>query len=307
MKGNKFLKKIFFIFFAFVISKNIFAQRKINFKSEYKKLVLFQNSYPDLKWHTVFDKEKSDWKITVGLPDGKEEKIFYWSLGSMLPEKELDNKEKYWPLLYNYEVELKDPANFSEEEKSRLKEFSSSDNRKNGAGTPMFFFDFIYDSYTKASLESHLLTITFLGKKATVHERIKKPLAQVEKRIYELALTDNEVQTFLNNIKSNDAYFWRIISGTNRKSFHSLGIALDILPVNQAGKEIYWAWAKEKNPEGWMLTPLSKRWTPPLKVINIFEQEGFIWGGKWSIWDNMHFEYHPELIDYNFKYKSQQK
>ena len=23
--------------------------------------------------------------------------------------------------------------------------------------------------------------------------------------------------------------------------------------------------------------------------------EGFIWGGYWAIWDNMHFEYHPEL------------
>lgn len=27
-----------------------------------------------------------------------------------------------------------------------------------------------------------------------------------------------------------------------------------------------------------------------------FESEGFIWGGYWAIWDNMHFEYHPELI-----------
>ena len=33
--------------------------------------------------------------------------------------------------------------------------------------------------------------------------------------------------------------------------------------------------------------------------IDIFEDEGFIWGGKWMIWDNMHFEYHPELILFN--------
>jgi len=31
-------------------------------------------------------------------------------------------------------------------------------------------------------------------------------------------------------------------------------------------------------------------------VIDIFEKEGFIWGGKWTVWDNMHFEYRPELI-----------
>ena len=47
-----------------------------------------------------------------------------------------------------------------------------------------------------------------------------------------------------------------------------------------------------------MLTPLTSRWMPPYEIINIFEEEGFIWGGKWLIWDNMHFEYRPELIKY---------
>ena len=37
-------------------------------------------------------------------------------------------------------------------------------------------------------------------------------------------------------------------------------------------------------------------WIPPLAVIAVFESEGFIWGGKWGVWDNMHFEYRPELI-----------
>jgi hypothetical protein len=45
-----------------------------------------------------------------------------------------------------------------------------------------------------------------------------------------------------------------------------------------------------------MLIPLSERWMPPDIVIDIFEKEGFIWGGKWTVWDNMHFEYRPELI-----------
>ena len=45
-----------------------------------------------------------------------------------------------------------------------------------------------------------------------------------------------------------------------------------------------------------MILPLEKRWMPPAQIIKIFEEEGFIWGGKWTIYDNMHFEYHPELI-----------
>ena len=52
------------------------------------------------------------------------------------------------------------------------------------------------------------------------------------------------------------------------------------------------------DPDGWMTLPLDKRWMPPLKVIQAFESEGFIWGGKWPVWDNMHFEYRPELIEY---------
>ena len=30
--------------------------------------------------------------------------------------------------------------------------------------------------------------------------------------------------------------------------------------------------------------------------VEAFEAEGFIWGGKWSEFDLMHFEYRPELI-----------
>lgn len=39
-----------------------------------------------------------------------------------------------------------------------------------------------------------------------------------------------------------------------------------------------------------------RRWIPPKAVIEAFESEGFIWGGKWTLWDNMHFEYRPELL-----------
>ena len=34
----------------------------------------------------------------------------------------------------------------------------------------------------------------------------------------------------------------------------------------------------------------------PLEIVAIFERHGFIWGGKWSHYDTMHFEYRPELL-----------
>ena len=260
-------------------------------------LALLERAYPDLRFECRFDEEKSDWRIALTMPDQNKSVVFYWCDGSMLPESEIENRTKYWTLLYPYPTELKDPAAMTEEERERLKEFSSASNRRNGSGTPMFFFETIYEAQSRASLEANLTAETFLGKKTTVHKRIVPALKRVERRITAAAKTDAEVRQFVDGLKSADAYNWRRIAGTNRLSFHSLGIAVDVLPKRITG-EIFWSWAHDKNPEGWMLTPLSRRWTPPQAVIDIFEDEGFIWGGKWAIWDNMHFEYHPELILY---------
>ncbi|MCK5249849.1 MAG: M15 family metallopeptidase, partial [Spirochaetaceae bacterium] len=34
----------------------------------------------------------------------------------------------------------------------------------------------------------------------------------------------------------------------------------------------------------------------PEAVVEAFEKNGFIWGGKWFLFDQIHFEYRPELI-----------
>lgn len=264
-------------------------------KNEPDKLNVFRKAYPDLSFDSEYDKNQNDWKIT--LTNGTNTYIFYWNNGSMIPPEELPNKENYWTLLYPYDYKkpLRDPKTFTDEEIEQLRNFTSKENRKNGAGTPMFFFDAVYDSFSRGSLEKHIKSVKFLGFSVNVHERITGPLSNVEKRVQKLAETDSEVSTFLKNINRNEGYFWRIIAGTNRKSFHSLGIALDIQPKYYGGKEVFWSWTRDKNPENWMLTRPSARWMPPKAVIDIFEEEGFIWGGKWAIWDNMHFEYHPEL------------
>ena len=263
------------------------------------ELEIFRRAYPDVFFNAIYQRDMADWKIELIIPEGEGSRteVLYWSNGSMLPESELGNKEKYWTLLYNYKYgePLEDPANFTQEQIDRMKNFGSSENRRKGAGTPMFFFDALYESHTKSSLEQHIEQITFLGRPLRVHHRLKEPLKRVEARINAASETDPTLKPFIAEINQLDAYYWRLIAGTNRKSFHSLGIAVDILPKDLRGKAIYWSWTKDKNPD-WMLTPLADRWMPPQSVIDIFEDEGFIWGGKWGIWDNMHFEYRPELI-----------
>lgn len=293
----KFVNKIKLVLVILVLT---FAQTLFSLSSEPVGLNIFKRAYPDITFKSEYDGNLKDWKITMTIPqgNGSRTEVLYWCNGSMVPFEELKNKDKYWTLLYSYnsKEDLADPADFTSEQIVAMKNFGSDDNRKNGAGTPMFFFDAIYDSSTRASLEKHLVYTKFLGKVITIHERIKAPLLRVEERINKLAETDKEVKDFLAGLSKNEAYYWRLIAGTNRKSFHSLGIAIDVQPKYYGGKDVYWSWAKDRDPENWMLTPLSKRWMPPKSVIKIFEEEGFIWGGKWAIWDNMHFEYHPELI-----------
>ncbi|WP_372236783.1 M15 family metallopeptidase [Campylobacter pinnipediorum] len=31
-------------------------------------------------------------------------------------------------------------------------------------------------------------------------------------------------------------------------------------------------------------------------MVDVFEKNGFIWGGRWKHFDTMHFEYRPELF-----------
>ena len=311
MKRSAALILTILLFSQFIFSQSVERVLPITY------LKYFEKAYPDITFTKRYDKQLKDWLVNISVPytpgaRGSRGRTFQfvWCNGSLLPMNEVRNAEKYWPLLYSYQRTLADPANYTEEERERIKAFSSKESRKNGAGTPMFFFDAIYDSSSRARLESHIKRVRFLGNLTNVHERMLEPLSRVEKRIKQAAgetlengnLTPQaqEIKSFLSNLKSNDAYFWRIINGTNRKSFHSLGIAIDILPKKQGGKQIFWDWARDKYPNTWMLIPLKDRWMPPQSVISIFEEEGFIWGGKWIIYDNMHFEYHPELIQFNF-------
>jgi hypothetical protein len=75
----------------------------------------------------------------------------------------------------------------------------------------------------------------------------------------------------------------RRIAGTDRTSAHAWGIALDLDPA--LGD--YWRDAR------------SPRWSNriPQAIVDAFEAEGFVWGGRWYHYDTMHFELRPELLD----------
>ena len=108
---------------------------------------------------------------------------------------------------------------------------------------------------------------------------------KLEQISQELDTLPDELKKFV--IKPAGTFKWRVISGTNRLSAHSFGIAIDI----NVEYSNYWKWDIDSKKEFKYKNKI------PLQIVNIFEKHGFIWGGKWYHYDTMHFEYRPELID----------
>jgi hypothetical protein len=79
-------------------------------------------------------------------------------------------------------------------------------------------------------------------------------------------------------------YKCRGVADTGQASMHGWGAAIDI----NTKYSDYWLWRRGAGYENRI----------PSEIVTIFERHGFIWGGRWSHFDTMHFEYRPELTGY---------
>ena len=245
-----------------------------------KELDILRRAYPDILFNCMYDETHKDFRIEVMRKNSRNPQTatLYWADGKMLTLEKRGEKELYWNLMYRYAKDIPDPVTFSQEDLRRLRNFSSAENRSKQRGVSLDFFNIVYDSATRQSTEAHIKSVSFLGKYTKAHEWIFEPLARVENKIRELAKTDSGVKDFIDTLAQVDSYNWREIRDRGSRSFHSYGIAVDVLPRGWGQKNIYWAWRRTIDPDGWMILPLDQRWMPPLKVIQAFESEGFIWG-----------------------------
>ncbi len=152
------------------------------------------------------------------------------------------------------------------------------------------FFKKMYGE-TKQEVEKNLVEIVWLPK--TINKRIR--ITSVNGINEKLQQISNELDTLPNKFKKyliniGGTFNWRNISGTQRLSAHSYGIAIDI----NANYSNYWRWDYTNNGKYVYKNQI------PIKIVEIFEKHGFIWGGKWYHYDTMHFEYRPELF-FNLK------
>jgi len=229
-----------------------------------------------------------DWTIIAG------DQTFFWADGRILPEDEKDKTEEYSSFgFYQYPEVPRSPSTYPPQYIETLRSRGSPESRGERRDNHKGIQGIMYGGITRSDIDKVLVRVEFLGKQITVNQLIAGPLERIEAEIKKW----RGGQVFIDSLGHVSAFNWREIAGTQRMSFHSWGIAVDIMPKTLGGRSIYWLWEREKN-ENWMLIPLNRRWNPPDQVIKAFEQEGFVWGGKWAFFDNMHFEYRPELHEF---------
>ena len=208
-------------------------------------------------------------------------KEVYYCEGRLLSKANIKNKKTYKSVLYSYPGVQNNIIDIVEWDKTPR----SSDFTEALFGAP-------------SEISNNCKWIKFIRHSIFINNEIIEKLSKVESEILEAAKKKPEVIKFLDDCKAIYAYMPRNIRGTKSKSFHSFGLALDLIPESYNNKDVVWSWTKVFN-KNWHLVPKEKRWAPPKEVIQAFENHGFIWGGNWLRYDNIHFEYRPEILEFN--------
>lgn len=137
-----------------------------------------------------------------------------------------------------------------------------------------------------AEVQKSCEEVDFLGQKVLFNRRqgasaaLKRVVARLKTHV---AAHPTDMAYIL---PSPGTFSWRPVKDTGRLSAHAFGIAMDL----NVDKGLYWLW----NPPAARVESTRKNY--PQAIVDAFEAEGFIWGGKWDAFDFMHFEYRPELL-----------
>lgn len=145
------------------------------------------------------------------------------------------------------------------------------------------FFRKMYGS-TESEARSSLVSVDWFGGKVmfTSVNGAAENLRKVESALL-------GYPGLIDYLKGASTFNWRKVRGAERMSAHSYGIAIDI---NVKWSD-YWLWSNKNVAE---TDSIGYKNRIPLKIVEVFEDHGFIWGGRWYHYDTMHFEYRPELL-----------
>ncbi|MCX7029605.1 MAG: M15 family metallopeptidase [Spirochaetes bacterium] len=220
---------------------------------------------------------------------------FAWANGRLLPEAERGRWEEFVSLsFYRYPLKLPPLAVVDEETSARLRE-RVRENERNPPQRNDAFLGLLLRAASRAETEARIMKMEVAGYTVSVHEDIAGPLALVSDELRALKASNPEVAAFLRGLVEMNGYNYRFVDSTRTRSYHSYGLAVDLIPRSYGGRHPYWRWAIEKESDWWAV-PYARRWMVPTPVVEAFERHGFVWGGKWLFFDTMHFEYRPEVL-----------
>ena len=250
----------------------------------------YHRAYPDRVMETAF--RNQDWALRIG------EQWFYWARGKLLPEEALPEAGRYsrYPF-YPYPEELPPLREFSDSEVQAIEQRVAS-RSGSGLGRHPGLPDALWELSDRQSSEEKIKTLSFLGRPVNMHEALLETLGRVEERLLRKAEGNPELAAYIDSIVQIAGYNWRNIASSSNRSLHAYGIALDFLPTSYNREQVYWLWARTSGLR-WHSLPYEERFMPPPAFVRAFEQEGFIWGGKWLYFDTIHFEYRPEILIIN--------
>jgi len=220
---------------------------------------------------------------------------FAWANGRMLPEAERARWEEYVGLsFYRYPLELPPLAQVDEETAARLRE-RVRESERNPPRRNDAFLGLLLRAGDRAETERRISKLEVAGFTVRVHEDVAGPLALVSEDLQALTSSAPEAKAFLRGLAEMNGYNYRFVDGTRTRSYHSYGLAVDLIPKYYGGRHAYWRWAMPKEPDWWAV-PYERRWMVPMSVVEAFERHGFVWGGKWRYFATMHFEYRREVL-----------
>lgn len=219
-----------------------------------------------------------------------------WEGGKALPEDAIPEADRFAPYgFYEYTVGSQPPvAALTPEEGQAINAYADFRDAHPAERHPALF-NSLYGISDRASAEEVMKWIPFLGLSTRIHRDLAPAFARVDARVRAAAETDPELRAFLASLAQVGGFNYRRIAGTETLSLHSYGIAVDLIPRSYGGKPVYWRWTRDVRSD-WYQVPFRDRYVVPDSLIDAFEAEGFVWGGKWFFYDTMHFEYRPEII-----------
>ncbi len=256
----------------------------------YKEMLAIKKAYPSVVKKIQY--RRGDWALLV------KDTWFYWAGGRLLQKKHLEEIQKYDPQqFYSYYAGPVQPRNVTPEQVSQILEYQSKETNHPDTRLPNFY-NTLWGSWDSKSSYKMTARMKLWGKKVTVHKALVPTLNRIEKEINIKAKKDKILAAFLKEIRVVGGWHYRVILGTQSRSLHSYGVAIDFEPLRLESYNTYWRWTRKKMDDWYRLT-YADLWIPPDSFIQVFEKYGFVWGGKWLYFDTIHFEYRPEILFLN--------